>query len=90
MTQTTGIEPRIAALDELPSTLYANKPDRLMQWNSPYQTKFNGGEVNKSVEECMVISELDIELRTTDGKIYNSDSDNSFIFEITERIERIQ
>ena len=54
------------------------------------QIKFNGGEVNKSVEECMVISELDIELRTTDGNIYNTDSDNSFIFEITERIERIQ
>ena len=31
MTQPTGIEPRTAALDELRSTLYANKPDRLMQ-----------------------------------------------------------
>ena len=53
-------------------------------------TNFIGGDINEHLDELKSLSELDIQLRTLDGDIYNTRNDNSFVLEITERDERLQ
>ena len=53
-------------------------------------TDFIGGGINEHLDEIKSLSELDIQLKTLNGDIYNTRNDNLFVLEITERIERLQ
>ena len=62
----------------------------LISNNTYKETQFIGGHIYKNIVKRNGISELDIQLKTVNGDIYNSVENNAFVFEITEKIERVQ